>query len=121
MHKFEFGKMCVSVLSIWGKGWKLYDLVTQEFFVSRDLKFHEKVFLYADVSSESLLSHNSLGMGEDVCGGDDDIDHWHLEVHESNMVEEEMAAECTKVNETNEGLIGQRGMDVEATRDALYG
>ncbi|GAA0152798.1 transmembrane signal receptor [Lithospermum erythrorhizon] len=35
-----------SPLPVWEKGWKLYDLATREFFVSRDVVFYETEFPY---------------------------------------------------------------------------
>lgn len=85
----EVKNMCFRVIHLGKKGWQLYDLETHEFFVSRDAKFHEKVFPYANASSDSLLSHKCLiGMDEGVRGGDDEIDYWHLGVRECNVVEE---------------------------------
>ena len=53
------------------RGWKLYDLETQEFFVSRDVVFQEDVFPYLDntietVSNDDLPVCHDLGMFHEV-------------------------------------------------------
>lgn len=35
------------------KGWKFFDLETKEFFVSRDVHFHEDKFPFAHVSADT--------------------------------------------------------------------
>ena len=47
--KFARQSRCVFIGYLHGKkGWKLYDLNSQEYFVSRDVVFHEGVFPFAD-------------------------------------------------------------------------
>jgi len=47
------------------KGWCLYDIETNEFFVSRDVKFSETNFPFADLSKEDLPTISGLD-GSDV-------------------------------------------------------
>jgi len=47
------------------KGWRLYDIETNDFFVSRDVKFLETNFPFAYLSKEDLPTISGLG-GFDV-------------------------------------------------------
>jgi len=47
------------------KGWRLYDIETNEFFVSRDVKFIETNFPFANLPKEDLPTISGLG-GFDV-------------------------------------------------------
>lgn len=55
IHKFESrAKRCVFVGYLTGqKGYKLYDLESKQFFVSRDVKFHETTFPFFSTSTPS--------------------------------------------------------------------
>ncbi|CAH9066166.1 unnamed protein product [Cuscuta epithymum] len=65
------GRRCVFVGYPNGKkGWKLFDLDTHEFFVSRDVTFHEDVFPYAASSVPESNPAPSL----DVIGFDEDTE-----------------------------------------------
>ncbi|MCF8704075.1 DDE-type integrase/transposase/recombinase, partial [Corynebacterium sp. MC-02] len=49
------GRKCIFVGYPNGqKGWKLFDLDTEEFFVSRDVTFHEHDFPFAEASTEDI-------------------------------------------------------------------
>lgn len=43
--------MCFCWLSVWEKAWRLYDLDTDEFFTSRDVRFQEDIFPYSIMPS----------------------------------------------------------------------
>lgn len=42
--QLEGNALYISKISLWKKGWKVYDMETQEIFVSRDVKFVENDF-----------------------------------------------------------------------------
>lgn len=52
------------------KGWKLFDLEKQEFFVSRDVKFYENEFPYS-VTASDVLDTSAL-ITQSFVGSDDD-------------------------------------------------
>ena len=47
--------MHVSWVSFWEEGWRLFDLDTKEFFVSRDVKFFEDVFSFASSEHVNII------------------------------------------------------------------
>ena len=54
-------RRCVFVSYPHGKkGWKLYDLDTKDYFVSRDVVFHEGVFLFAEQTQDNTLTSTPL-------------------------------------------------------------
>ncbi|XP_010278082.1 PREDICTED: uncharacterized protein LOC104612388 [Nelumbo nucifera] len=83
--KDKFGsrsQRCIFVGYPFGKkGWRLYDLDTNEFFVSRDVVFSEHIFPYKAVVSESL----NPGVAEQpsVCNNDAQF----FDDHEANSAE----------------------------------
>ena len=71
------GRKCIFLGYPHGKkGWKLFDLETEEFFVSRDVTFYENDFPFENAArnmSDSTLHLPSLGFDEDF-GVDENID-----------------------------------------------
>lgn len=58
------------------KGWQSYDLETREYFVSRDVKFHEKVFPFPESMEACQDTSEGLSMREYI-EGDDEFEAWH--------------------------------------------
>lgn len=51
--------MCVCGYPHGKRGWKLYDLVTGEIFVSRDVQFHENEFPFMDARNLDSVAHDN--------------------------------------------------------------
>lgn len=76
--------MCVCGISIWKKGWRLYDLDTKDIFVSQDVKFF-RMFSFScpnDVkfNSENFITQENIhidfaiyDLGNVVCKEEDEI------------------------------------------------
>lgn len=60
------------------KGWQFYDLDTREYFVSRDVKFYERVFSYAIASNELMGMHTKNGVTDVVWEDDVSFECWKL-------------------------------------------
>lgn len=48
------------------KGWKLFDLDTKEFFISRDVKLFEDIFPFFDTESANIILEETLPVNVDV-------------------------------------------------------
>lgn len=52
--------MCVRLISFQQKGWKLFNLDTKEFFVSRNVKFFEEVFPFHSPDDVNIVLENNF-------------------------------------------------------------
>ncbi|XP_021730752.1 uncharacterized protein LOC110697676 [Chenopodium quinoa] len=57
------------------RGWQLFDLETKEYFVSRDVQFHERVYPFGEFVEDNSGNSTIVNMDEFVVG--DEFDAWH--------------------------------------------
>ncbi|XP_010268113.1 PREDICTED: uncharacterized protein LOC104605176 [Nelumbo nucifera] len=117
--KDKFGsrsRRCVFVGYPFGKkGWRLYDLDTNEFFVSHDVVFSEHIFPYKVAVSESL----NTGVVEQPPVCNDDV-HFH-ELDSANTSNDEPTPEkdlTLEARGSSKALNERRGNDVNLERNS---
>ena len=102
--------MCVSWLSdpFGKKGWQLFDLETREYFVSRDVKFHERVFPYSEEYESTLAAQGRVTDGEY-----DEFEHWQV----GGVPSAEASDQAVATHEPQMQDSGQSGSRAEATHE----
>ena len=68
------------------KGWKLFDLDSKQFFVSRDVKFFEDVFPFLDPIASNLTPENIVPIQNDIhCDFTECTNDFYENIHSNNL------------------------------------
>ena len=80
-------RKCIFVGYPFGKkGWKLYDLETHEYFLSRDIKFFEKEFPFAINQPQNVVTHVLANSEDGAWSEDEGVDECDMGINDGPEV-----------------------------------